>query len=730
MKLLLALLLGAPPALDLTRAREIERAVPRVGHGRYNSLDHGSGTAFLVGTSGDSLFFVTNAHVVSHKDLQGNRIPGAVLNGPGWVSDSKIVAVDEALDLALLRVDRFRNENLATTKTYLNPHDLKPLTTGAPLTANSGVWLAGYSYGTVSPELAFTHGKVLRLVPEPWVSARASPGNSGGPALNERLELVGVLCAGLVGAKQNENQLIPIATLRSFLNSSDAGVLTFAPLPAPAAELPPTGFAPECLISIWRGTRLTGFAYPVDRAGAEVLLAGGRGPQWEYLTDAGLRRIDAPPEGVAPPGWVCADGVRPSVDHFAQGRKWAPALPSPWSPASEARLRPASDFDQLWFDSEGRVGPAFVHSIAQSHFRSPQLTWNSLGDCKIEMNLAAPGIPLRGHVRVELLDGPSTEKDLDIPAEGLTFTETISGCDQPKALTLIRVRLTEPAFSVSETSFGLTTELVRPRRGGNSFFGRPSMETSQLVRLPRAKGMPHYLCDDGLIDARTGQKLPLRGSAHNPIRLPAGVVVSGQDLVATGEGFEPTRIWNMCPTKVAWRSPSDSLNFEWSPISRVRGDAGVRLREIVGEPVAIRATPEGYQVAVQKGQEHVSLFSVGEGTVTLRGRYDGGLGAGACVLTPDDVLWCRGGPVVLEGRKAPDAGALGRCSPIVEACPDFEALAAETAKPLKNERPLENAQPLENAKPLENEKPTRCSLAPASMLLVVALSRVRGLRKT
>lgn len=146
-----------------------------------------SGSGWIAWTTGKQSFVVTAAHVVSGFDRVSVKRKAGSWKG-------KVVKVDEINDLALIRVDR----NL-----------------GAPLWPDASVQpdpvpgdqlvLIGSPYGL---EGTVTTGIVSRIsYNRIQTDAAANPGNSGGPAVNGKGEVVGILVSG---GGENLNFAIPI----------------------------------------------------------------------------------------------------------------------------------------------------------------------------------------------------------------------------------------------------------------------------------------------------------------------------------------------------------------------------------------------------------------------------------------------------------------------------------------------------------------------------------------
>jgi S1-C subfamily serine protease len=152
----------------------------------------GLGAGFAGWTQDGQLYVVTAAHVVSEVGEQ-------VLlerNTGSWRAE--VVARDRKKDLAVLRVDG-------------NPVGAKPLWQAPKANkprAGDELLLVGSPFGLGG---TVTSGVVSRVRPKViQTDAAANPGNSGGPAVDRKGRVVGVLVAG---GGENINFAVPIARL-------------------------------------------------------------------------------------------------------------------------------------------------------------------------------------------------------------------------------------------------------------------------------------------------------------------------------------------------------------------------------------------------------------------------------------------------------------------------------------------------------------------------------------
>jgi S1-C subfamily serine protease len=152
----------------------------------------GLGAGFAGWKQDGKLYVITAAHVVSsvgeHVMLERN-------NG-SWRAE--VVARDRAKDLAVLRVD---GNPVGASPLWQKPNANKPRVGDSLLLVGSPFGLGG----------TVTSGVVSRVRPKViQTDAAANPGNSGGPAVDRKGRVVGVLVSG---GGENINFAVPIARL-------------------------------------------------------------------------------------------------------------------------------------------------------------------------------------------------------------------------------------------------------------------------------------------------------------------------------------------------------------------------------------------------------------------------------------------------------------------------------------------------------------------------------------
>lgn len=224
---------AATPATDLVKRCKAATAL-------VNVTGYGSGTAFCVSADG---LFVTNRHVIEAAAI-GGKVQ-LVLNpteASEKVYEAKVVRKDDDADLALLKISG------ADKLPYLELGDDADVQETAPMT------MFGYPFGRRLavqgerfPSITVNVGKVSALRKKQGkleviqLDAALNPGNSGGPVVDERGRLVGVISSGI--ARSGVVFAIPKHTVREFL--SHPGLVVSVPKVAYVNRAMPARFAIE-----------------------------------------------------------------------------------------------------------------------------------------------------------------------------------------------------------------------------------------------------------------------------------------------------------------------------------------------------------------------------------------------------------------------------------------------------------------------------------------------------
>lgn len=167
----------------------------------FVSTTNSTGSGFLVYKQGNAGLIATNHHVV------GNHATVVVSFNSGSSRQidlkAKVVGVDEVQDLALVRVE---SENLPNP---LKLEDIKPNS----LSETESVYLCGFPLGTdlslkmQAPDPTVSKGNISSLrmahhaIPEQiQADIAVNPGNSGGPLINAKGNVIGVVTIKLNGS--------------------------------------------------------------------------------------------------------------------------------------------------------------------------------------------------------------------------------------------------------------------------------------------------------------------------------------------------------------------------------------------------------------------------------------------------------------------------------------------------------------------------------------------------
>ena len=210
--LLFGVVAGSVAADDLkSLAKDAQSSVLLLRLLDVTGREIGSGTGFYVSTDG---LLVTNHHVIEPaRRIEAVPAEGEPLQVRG------IVAVDEANDLAVVRVDTSRSRPLPLADVGLLDPGERVVVLGGPL------GLAGtLSEGIVSAvreasELDHTEPGASALL---QITAPISPGSSGSPVMTYEGEVVGVVTSQFrVG--QNLNFAVPVAILNRLLDQVEPG---------------------------------------------------------------------------------------------------------------------------------------------------------------------------------------------------------------------------------------------------------------------------------------------------------------------------------------------------------------------------------------------------------------------------------------------------------------------------------------------------------------------------
>jgi putative serine protease PepD len=179
----------------------------------------GSGTGFLVDSNGT---MVTNAHVVGD-----NKQVQVRFNDSGAYHDAQVLSVDASTDLAALKIDPSDAQGIRPLQLADSDNVQvgdSAIAIGYPLgldrTATAGI-VSGLERSIESPN-GFSIDKVIQT------DAPVNPGNSGGPLLNSKGQVIGVNSQIATAAGGGEGNIgisfaIPANTVKSVLPDLESG---------------------------------------------------------------------------------------------------------------------------------------------------------------------------------------------------------------------------------------------------------------------------------------------------------------------------------------------------------------------------------------------------------------------------------------------------------------------------------------------------------------------------
>jgi len=174
----------------------------------YKTPNQGTanGSGFFINDRGD---FITNAHVVDQARSVWIQIPSLGKR----IIDVDVLSVSPERDLALLRV---KPESLQVIKDILGSVPFLTLGDSDVLHRSDEILALGYPLGqqSLKSTTGVISGREQHLI---QMSAALNPGNSGGPSLNNKGEVIGINAANIPSA-QNIGYLIPINDLKIVLD--------------------------------------------------------------------------------------------------------------------------------------------------------------------------------------------------------------------------------------------------------------------------------------------------------------------------------------------------------------------------------------------------------------------------------------------------------------------------------------------------------------------------------
>ena len=169
----------------------------------------GQGAGVVISDQG---YVLTNAHVVAGVD------DPVIETHDGSVYLARVLQTDADADLALLRIETEGARWFAV-----------PIDSGERVPVGTKVFAIGHPIGlgwTVTQGIVSAHRRAGEVAPVQLIQtdAATSPGNSGGPLLDEQGHLIGIISAKLVSLSiENVTFAIPTSVVRPFLERGFKG---------------------------------------------------------------------------------------------------------------------------------------------------------------------------------------------------------------------------------------------------------------------------------------------------------------------------------------------------------------------------------------------------------------------------------------------------------------------------------------------------------------------------
>lgn len=186
----------------------------------YKKQEVGGGTGFFVSSDG---LLLTNAHVVSDKDAQYT-----VLTNDGKKYPAKVVAIDDFRDLALIKIEGGNFQPLPLGDSDKLEVGQTVIAIGNSLGEFRNTVSAGIISGLGRKITASGGGRIETMEDVIQTDAAINQGNSGGPLLNLKGEVIGVNFAMAYGA-ENIGFAIPINKAKKLIEDyKKFGKVSFA----------------------------------------------------------------------------------------------------------------------------------------------------------------------------------------------------------------------------------------------------------------------------------------------------------------------------------------------------------------------------------------------------------------------------------------------------------------------------------------------------------------------
>jgi len=212
-----------PKIVNLSNKDIVSRLKPSVV---YVETSKASGSGFAISTDG---YILTNAHVVEGEDVV------KIHTHTGMIADASVVGRDEIIDLALLKANNLVTKNVAFGNSDKVEQGDDVFTLGFPFGIKGDV---SFKEGTISRKLNDGGSSYLET------SAEIHPGNSGGPLINRKGEVIGINTLAIgnslkgIAIGETIKLAIPINVAKSLLVDLKNGRKIAVPKPKQKAEIP------------------------------------------------------------------------------------------------------------------------------------------------------------------------------------------------------------------------------------------------------------------------------------------------------------------------------------------------------------------------------------------------------------------------------------------------------------------------------------------------------------
>ncbi len=167
---------------------------------RHDGKIVSTGSGFL--TRDESVWHIlTNSHVVSGSSVA--KLWVALHGIPGF-QETRVIGNDPGADVALLEAPDI-------------PRGVEAAELGERLEMGQQIYAVGYPFGIFDISTGYVNALESSLWLYVWSQVPINPGSSGGPVLNETLQVVGISTAILTGNVTPKSLILPVEYLRKLL---------------------------------------------------------------------------------------------------------------------------------------------------------------------------------------------------------------------------------------------------------------------------------------------------------------------------------------------------------------------------------------------------------------------------------------------------------------------------------------------------------------------------------